>query len=112
VLIPNTSESSYRVWHIPFIQTTKIIQTNIFTHQQGTGNNQLLPAWDFTGLFKQFSIHPGRAEGAGRGAAGLGFTDDDMEASHMTLHRFRNMASSSMLYELAYIEGQGEDEEG
>lgn len=37
---------------------------------------------------------------------GLGLSDRDMEASHMTLHRFGNMASSSLLYELDYIEAK------
>ncbi|CAM0943835.1 unnamed protein product [Alopecurus aequalis] len=62
---------------------------------------------DFRTAFEHICIHAG-----GRGVIdevqhGLGLSDDDVEASRMTLHRFGNTSSSSVLYELAYLEAQG-----
>ncbi|KAL5223482.1 hypothetical protein ABZP36_010121 [Zizania latifolia] len=60
----------------------------------------------FHNLFQHFCIHPGGRRVLHEVQRGLDLTDADMEASHMTLHRFGNMASSSLLYELAYIEAK------
>ncbi|KAG8051751.1 hypothetical protein GUJ93_ZPchr0001g32411 [Zizania palustris] len=67
---------------------------------------------DFRTAFEHFCIHAG-----GRGVIdevqhGLGLSDDDVEASRMTLHRFGNTSSSSVLYELAYIEAKGKMKKG
>ena len=58
---------------------------------------------DFRTASEHFCIHAG----------GRGIIDEvqraasDVEASRMTLHRFGNSSSSSLLYELAYIEAKG-----
>jgi 3-ketoacyl-CoA synthase len=66
----------------------------------------------FHKVFQHFCIHPGGRRVLYEVQRGLGLSDGDMEASHMTLHRFGNMASSSLLYELAYIEAKGRMSEG
>jgi 3-ketoacyl-CoA synthase len=67
---------------------------------------------DFRTAFEHFCIHAG-----GRGVIdevqhGLGISDEDVEASRMTLHKFGNTSSSSVLYELAYIEARGRMKKG
>ncbi|RCV33551.1 hypothetical protein SETIT_7G091500v2 [Setaria italica] len=66
----------------------------------------------FHNVFQHFCIHPGGRRVLYEVQRGLGLSDGDMEASHMTLHRFGNMASSSLLYELAYIEAKGRMSKG
>ncbi|KAL6615275.1 hypothetical protein ACP70R_037545 [Stipagrostis hirtigluma subsp. patula] len=67
---------------------------------------------DFRTAFEHFCIHAG-----GRGVIdqiqhGLGLSDEDVEASRMTLHRFGNTSSSSVVYELAYVEAKGRMRKG
>ncbi|XP_071699324.1 3-ketoacyl-CoA synthase 11-like [Rutidosis leptorrhynchoides] len=42
----------------------------------------------------------------------LGFSDEAMEASRMTLYRYGNTSSTSIWYELAYIEAKGRVKKG
>ncbi|OIT34536.1 PREDICTED: 3-ketoacyl-CoA synthase 20-like [Nicotiana attenuata] len=42
----------------------------------------------------------------------LGFSDEQMEASRMTLYRFGNSSSSSIWYEVAYAEAKGRVKKG
>ncbi|GKD63055.1 3-ketoacyl-CoA synthase 11-like protein, partial [Tanacetum coccineum] len=42
----------------------------------------------------------------------LGFSDNDMEASRMMLYRYGNTSSSSIWYELAYVEAKGQVKKG
>ncbi|XP_070006647.1 3-ketoacyl-CoA synthase 2-like isoform X2 [Nicotiana sylvestris] len=42
----------------------------------------------------------------------LGFSDEQMEASRMTLYRFGNTSNSSIWYEVAYVEAKGRVKKG
>ncbi|XP_044949909.1 3-ketoacyl-CoA synthase 6-like [Hordeum vulgare subsp. vulgare] len=67
---------------------------------------------DFRTAFEHFCIHAGGRSVINEAQNGLGLSDDDVEASRMTLHRFGNTSSSSVLYELAYTEAKGRMKKG
>lgn len=62
---------------------------------------------DFKLAFKHFCFHPGGRAVMDEIQKNLQLDDWCMEPSRMTLHRFGNTSSSSIWYELAYIEGKG-----
>ncbi|KAF6986814.1 hypothetical protein CFC21_004533 [Triticum aestivum] len=67
---------------------------------------------DFRTAFQHFCIHAGGRSVINEAQHGLGLSDDDVEASRMTLHRVGNTSSSSVLYELAYTEAKGRMKKG
>ncbi|KAJ9547746.1 hypothetical protein OSB04_020289 [Centaurea solstitialis] len=67
---------------------------------------------DFSTAVEHFLPHVGGKPVLDELQKTLRFSDTDMEASRMTLYRFGNTSSSSIWYELAYVEAKGRVKKG
>lgn len=67
---------------------------------------------DFKKAFEHFCIHAGGRAVIDELQKSLQLSAEHVEASRMTLHRFGNTSSSSLWYELAYIEAKGKMKAG
>ncbi|KAL9230107.1 hypothetical protein vseg_005497 [Gypsophila vaccaria] len=75
------------------------------------------PKWkpyipDFKQAFEHFCIHAGGRAVIDELQKNLQLSSEHCEASRMTLHRFGNTSSSSLWYELSYIETKGKMRKG
>ncbi|KAK9055309.1 hypothetical protein SSX86_026391 [Deinandra increscens subsp. villosa] len=87
-------------------------EINQFTpsSSSSSGNKPYIP--DYKLAFDHFCIHPASKTALNELQLNLGLTDENMEASRATLHRFGNTSSSSIWYELAYLEAKGRVKRG
>ncbi|KAE8690792.1 3-ketoacyl-CoA synthase 6 [Hibiscus syriacus] len=67
---------------------------------------------DFKQAFEHFCIHAGGRAVIDELQKNLQLSAEHVEASRMTLHRFGNTSSSSLWYELSYIESKGRMKRG
>ncbi|KAL6529915.1 separase/separin [Orobanche minor] len=81
------------------------------------GRKIFSPKWkpyipDFKQAFEHFCIHAGGRAVIDELQKNLQLSAEHVEASRMTLHRFGNTSSSSLWYEMAYIEAKGRMKKG
>lgn len=98
---------------LPFSEQLLFFATLVSRHLFNNGGSQpslssskrpYIP--DFKLAFERFCVHAASKTVLDELQRNLELSDENMEASRMTLHRFGNTSSSSIWYELAYMEAK------
>ncbi|XP_021642002.2 3-ketoacyl-CoA synthase 10 isoform X1 [Hevea brasiliensis] len=97
---------------LPFSEQILFFGTLVWRHLFGKKNGSLpsLPPKpyipDYKLAFEHFCVHAASKIVLDEIQRNLGLSDKNIEASRMALHRFGNTSSSSIWYELAYLEAK------
>ncbi|KAL5783558.1 hypothetical protein ACOSP7_008587 [Xanthoceras sorbifolium] len=95
---------------LPFSEQLLFLATLVWRHLFGPERTQpsstkpYIP--DYKLAFEHFCVHASSKTVLDELQKNLKLSDKNMEASRMTLHRFGNTSSSSIWYELAYLEAK------
>ncbi|KAF8393659.1 hypothetical protein HHK36_021905 [Tetracentron sinense] len=91
---------------LPFSEQLMFFATLVWRHLFGgkEASKPYIP--DYKLAFEHFCVHAASKSVLDELQRNLELSDKNMEASRMTLHRFGNTSSSSIWYELAYLEAK------
>lgn len=96
---------------LPFSEQLYFFAALVWSHLRGSKQNQqpanrrpYIP--DYRLAFEHFCVHAASKTVLDELQRNLGLSEKNMEASRATLHRFGNSSSSSIWYELAYLEAK------
>lgn len=97
---------------LPFSEQLIFFATLVWRHLFAGSDRQKPYIPDYKLAFEHFCVHAASKGVLDELQRNLELSDKNMEASRMTLHRFGNTSSSSIWYELAYLEAKEKIKKG